>query len=333
MLAVRTSCADVSYSRQAGKLKNGRSIAFFSLGAYTYTRDLKKTMYLLFAAVALLLAIGCGNVSILLLARGTARQHEFAIRSAVGASGFRIVRQLLTGSLPLSLIGAGMGVLVAYRAISFIIPRLPDHSYPYEADFHINLPVLIFSVGLAVLSGIIFGLFPALQSSQTEINQVMQTGTRRLSGSIKGRRTHTVLIAGQIALTLLLMIGAGAAIQSFVRMNTVPLGYEPQHAMSVVMPIRENAHTTWADRARYFAELRDRSRPLPGSFLPESPVTPLRPTAASRFRSRFSASRPGRRRRPTLNSLGPNTSPRCEFRLSAVIFGIRAKWHAAQPWS
>jgi len=108
--------------------------------AETYTRDLKKTMVLLFGAVALLLAIGCGNVSILLLARGTARQHEFAVRSAVGASGFRIVRQLLTESLLLSVTGAGLGVFVAYRAIGFIIPRLPDHSYPYEADFHYQLP-------------------------------------------------------------------------------------------------------------------------------------------------------------------------------------------------
>src|SRR6266567_9487366 len=154
------------------------------------------TLYLLFGAVALLLVIGCGNVSILLLARGTARQHEFAIRSAVGASGFRIVRQLLTESLLLSLTGAGLGILVAYRAIGFIIPRLPEYSYPYEADFHINLPVLFFSVGLAVLSGVIFGLFPALESSQPEINQVMQAGTRRLTGSVKGKRMHTALIAG-----------------------------------------------------------------------------------------------------------------------------------------
>ena len=92
----------------------------------------------------------------------------------------------------------------------------------------------------------------------------MQAGTRRLTGSVKGRRMHTALIAGQIALTLLLMTAAGAAIQSFIRMNTVPLGYEPQHAMSVVIPIRENAHTTWADRARFFTELRDKIAATPG---------------------------------------------------------------------
>ena len=232
--------------------------------ADTYTRDLKKTMYLLFGAVALLLAIGCGNLSILLLARGTARQHEFAVRSAVGASGLRIVRQLLTESLLLSLVGAALGVLVAYGAIAFIVPRLPDHSYPYEADFHINLAVLWFSVGLALLSGVVFGLFPALQSSRPQISEVMQAGTRRLTGSVKGRRMHTALIAGQIALTLLLMTAAGAAIQGFIRMNTVPLGYEPRHAMSVVIPVRENAHTTWADRARFFTDLRDKIAATPG---------------------------------------------------------------------
>ena len=232
--------------------------------ADTYTRDLKKTMVLLFGAVALLLAIGCGNVSILLLARGAARQHEFAIRSAVGASGFRIVRQLLTESLLLSATGAGLGILVAYRAIGFLIPRLPDHSYPYEADFHINLAVLFFSVGLALLSGIVFGLFPALQSARPEISQVMQAGTQRLTGSVKGRRLHTALIAGQIALTLLLMTAAGAAIQAFIRMNAVPLGYEPRHVMSVEIPINEDAHATWVDRARFLTALRDKIAAMPG---------------------------------------------------------------------
>jgi putative ABC transport system permease protein len=232
--------------------------------AETYTRDLKKTMVLLFGAVALLLAIGCGNVSILLLARGAARQHEFAIRSAVGASGLRIVRQLLTESLLLSATGAGLGIFVAYRSIGFLIPRLPDHSYPYEADFHINLAVLFFSVGLALLSGIVFGLFPALQSARPEISQVMQAGTQRLTGSVKGRRLHTALIGGQIALTLLLMTAAGAAIQAFIRMNTVTLGYEPQHVMSVEIPISEDAHTTWADRARFLTELRDKIAAMPG---------------------------------------------------------------------
>ena len=232
--------------------------------ADTYTRDLKKTMFLLFGAVAALLAIGCCNVSILLLARGTARQHEFAVRSAVGASGFRLLRQLLTESLLLSVVGTGLGVLLAYRMIAFIIPRLPEYSYPHEADFHINLAVLFFSVGLALLSGTIFGLFPALQSARPQINQVMQTSMRRLTGSVGGRRLHATLIAGQIALTLLLMTAAAAAIRGFIRMNRAPLGYDPRQVVSLGFPLPENTHTTWAERTRFYAQLREKIGEMPG---------------------------------------------------------------------
>ncbi len=112
-----------------------------------FVKDLGGTLYLLFSAVALLLAIGCGNVSILLLARGTSRQHEFAVRTAIGASRGRIIRQLLTESLLLSLTGAALGVLLAYRALALIVELLPKYSFPHEASIQINLPVLVFSVG------------------------------------------------------------------------------------------------------------------------------------------------------------------------------------------
>lgn len=232
--------------------------------AESYTHDLRGTMYLLFGAVALLLAIGCGNVSILLLARGTARQHEFAVRSAVGASGWRIVRQLLTESLLLSGAGAGLGVLVAFQVTGLIVTRLPPYSFPHEADFHINLPVLIFSVGLALLSGVLFGLFPALQFARPEISHAMQASMRRVAGSVRGRKVHTALIAGQIALTLLLMSAAAAAVEGFVHMLRVPLGYDPHHVMSVGIPLRENSYTTWEARKNYFAQLRDQVAQIPG---------------------------------------------------------------------
>jgi predicted permease len=229
-----------------------------------YVKDLRSTLYLLFGAVALLLAIGCGNVSILLLARGTARRHELAVRSAVGATRLRIVRQLLTEALLLSLIGAGLGVVLAYRTLGFIVARLPEYSFPHEADFRVNLPVLLFSVSLAVLSGVLFGVFPAFESARREINHVIQAGTHKLAGNVRGKRMHTGLIAGQIALTLLLLTAAGAAIQGFSRMMRRPLGYEPHHVMSIGIPIHENTLTKWEDRSAYFTQLRERVAAVPG---------------------------------------------------------------------
>ena len=242
--------------------KEYKTIAIQNL-SYWVLHTITKTLYLLFGAVGLLLAIGCGNVSILLLARGTARQHEFAVRSAVGASGVRIVRQLLTESLILALTGAGLGVFLAYQSIGLIVARLPQDSFPNEADFHVHVPVLLFSVGLALVTGIVFGLFPALQLARPEISQVMQSSTRKVAGTVRGKRLHSVLIAGQIALTLLLLTAAGVAIQGFVRMMRVNLGYNPHNVMSVGIPVHENSFSTWAERSNYFTQLRDKIATLP----------------------------------------------------------------------
>jgi predicted permease len=231
--------------------------------SYYYMHELGGTLALLFGAVALLLAIGCGNVSILLLARGTARQHEFGVRSAVGASGFRIVRQLLTESLLLAIAGAGLGVVLAYQSLGWIVARLPEYSFPHEADFHVNVPVLLFSVGLAVLTGVFFGLFPALQLARPEISQSIQASTRKVAGTVRGKRFHNTLIAGQIALTLLLMTAAGAAIQGFVHMMRVPLGYDPHHVMSVGIPVHDNTYKSVTERVNFYEQLREKIGTLP----------------------------------------------------------------------
>lgn len=231
--------------------------------SYWTIHQLGGVLYLLFAAVAMLLLIGCGNVSILLLARGTARQHEFAVRAAVGASSLRIVRQLLTESLILSLTGAGLGILIAYRILDLIIARLPQNIFPPATDISINLPVLLFSVGLALLTGILFGLFPALQLAKPEVSQVMQSNTKKVAGNARGQRLHNILIAGQIALTMVLLTAAGAAIEGFVHMMRVPLGYDPHNVISIGIPVHENTFTTWAERVNYFEQLRAKIAELP----------------------------------------------------------------------
>jgi predicted permease len=229
-----------------------------------FVKQLGGTLYLLFGAVALLLLIGCGNVSILLLARATARQHEFAVRSAIGATRKRIIAQLLTESLMLSLTGAGLGLLLAYKTVSVIVANLPEFSFPHEAAIQINIPVLIFCVVVAVGTGILFGLSPAWQLSRPEVSQVMQSNSRKTIGSVRGRKTHNALIAGQIALTLLMLAGAGASIEGFLRVAHTRLGYDPHNVMSVGIPIHENAYKSWPERAAYFEQLHDKVAQVPG---------------------------------------------------------------------
>ncbi len=232
-----------------------------------FIKQLGGTLYLLFGAVALLLLIGCGNVSILLLARATARQHEFAVRSAIGATRMRIIRQLLTEALLLSITGAALGLLLAYRILGVIVANLPEFSFPHEAAIQINLPVLIFSITIAVATGILFGLSPAWRLSRPEVSQVMQANTRKTTGGVDGRKMHNVLIAGQIALTLLMMAGAGAAIEGFLRVVHTPLGYDPHNVMSVGIPIHDGAYPTWAARAAFFEQLHDRAAEVPGASM------------------------------------------------------------------
>jgi len=228
-----------------------------------FMRQIGPTLYLLLGSVALLLLIGCGNVSILLLARGTAREHEFAVRSAVGAGRVRLIRQLLTESLVLSLTGAFLGILLAYRLVATIAEMLPQFSFPHEAAIRINLPVLCFSVGLAIFTGVFFGLSPAMQFSRPEVSQVMQASTKKVLGGVRGRRIHNTLIAGQIALTLLLLASAGAAITGFIKLSHSRLGYNPHNVMSVGIPVHDNTYTTWDARAQYFTQLMQKVAAMP----------------------------------------------------------------------
>jgi predicted permease len=229
-----------------------------------FIHDLGGTLSLLFCAVALLLAIGCGNVSILLLARGTARKHEFAVRAAIGAGRGRIIRQLLTESLILSLTGAALGVLLAYKSLDIIVGLLPQYSFPHEAAIRINIPVLLFSVGIALLTGVLFGLWPALQLSKPEVSQVMQSSTRKIAGGVHGKRMHNALLGGQIALTLVMLAGAGAAMDGFLRMLRTPLGYDPHNVMSVGIPVHDGTYKTLAERSAYFELIRSKIAAIPG---------------------------------------------------------------------
>jgi predicted permease len=206
------------------------------------------TLVFLFGAVVLLLLIGCANVSILLLARGTARQHELAVRTSMGAGRGRLIRQLLTESVLLSMTGAALGVLAAYWGVKALSTMLPYYSFPHEAAIHVNGMVLIFSAGIALLTGILFGISPAYQLSRPQLGSLIQASSLRLTGSARSRNTHRLLIAGQVALTLLLLAGAGGAMKTFVAKMHTPLGFDPDHVFAMNVALPKGATTTWQER-------------------------------------------------------------------------------------
>jgi predicted permease len=222
------------------------------------------TLALLFGAVLALLVIGCANVSILLLARGTARQHELAVRVSVGAARSRLIRQLLTESVVLSLTGAVVGVVAAYKGVAALSAFLPYYSFPHEAAIHVNGAVLAFTAGVAVLTGILFGISPAWQLSRPKLGQLIQASSGKHTGSAHNRHTHRLLIAGQVALTLLLMAAAGAAMKAFAARIHTPLGFDPDHVIAMNVGFPKGANPTWAGRLNANELVRKTITEVPG---------------------------------------------------------------------
>lgn len=228
-----------------------------------YARPLGPTLYLLLGAVGSLLLIGCANVSILLLARGAERQQELAVRSALGAGRSRMVRQLLTESLTIALTGTVLGALLSWRSLTLLTKWLPENSVPAEAVIKMNIPVLLFCVGLAFVTAVVFGISPALQLSRPDIARLMQGSGRRVMGSASAKRTHRALVGAQVALTLLLLSVASAAGKGFLRLVNADLGYDPRNTMSVPIPIHENTYGTLQARSAYFEQIRSAIASVP----------------------------------------------------------------------
>jgi predicted permease len=221
-----------------------------------YARPMGPRLFLLLGAVTSLLLVGCANVSILLLVRGAHRQQELAVRAALGAGRGRIVQQLLTEAMVVAAAGTALGVLLAWKGLALIVAWIPTNSFASESVIEMNVPVLLFSTALALVTAIVFGVWPALQLSRPDLGRVAQASTRRVIGSVQGRRMHRVMVAVQVALTLVMLTAAGAAAKGFLRLAHADLGYDPQNTMSLPIPVHDGTYPGWKERSEYFERLR-----------------------------------------------------------------------------
>jgi putative ABC transport system permease protein len=224
----------------------------------------RTTLYIVLAAVGLLLLIGCGNVANLLLTRATTREKEFAIRAALGAGRWRIVRQLLVESFLLAASGAVLGIFIAWGGLKALVTLIPKQIIPAEAVIRLNTPVLLFTLAVAVLTAIVFGLAPALQVIRRDLNDPLRDSGKGTSGSSTHGRLRNVVVVLEVAVSLTLLVSAGLLMRSFVALRQVHLGLMPDHIFHARLPLPEARYKTSDQLSGFFRPLLTRVKAVPG---------------------------------------------------------------------
>jgi predicted permease len=253
------------------------------------------TLLILLSAVGFLLLIACGNVSILLLARAGARQKEIAVRLSLGAGRGRILQQLLTESVLLSLTGGIIGIGLAYVGVPLLVSLMPEYSVPHEAAIQVNRAVVLFTFAIAVLTGILFGMAPALQLAKADMRDAMQETGRGFAGSSGAGKTRSILIVAEVALTMVLLVGAGVAIRGFIELTQTRLGFDPTNVLTFQMNLPAGSYKTWDARAQHFHRILDKLQSTPGVLAASGTFTAMPPRIG--FRAPFEI--PGRAKDPT----------------------------------
>jgi putative ABC transport system permease protein len=226
-------------------------------------RDTKPALLILLGAVSFVLLIACANVANLLLARASARQKEIALRTALGASRWRIIRQLLIESLMLAFVGGGLGLLLAiWLARLFVI--FGPANIPRVDQVHLDPRVLVFTFALSVVTGVAFGLVPALQLSKPNVTGWLKEGARGSSAGPRRNLARSFLIISEVALSLMLLVGAGLLLKSFVRLLNTDPGFDPSHVIALDIPLNRQRYDTPQKQAQFFDRLVEKTTSLPG---------------------------------------------------------------------
>jgi putative ABC transport system permease protein len=226
-------------------------------------RDVRRALWMLLVAVGFVLLIACANVANLLLARGTARQKEIAVRASLGATRVQLFSQFLTESLALAAIGGALGVGLAWALLQIIMAMIPQFALPSEADVRLNIPVLLFTLGATMLAGVLFGCAPALQAARLNLNETLKEGGRGGTSGGKNRVRHALVLA-EFALALTLLAAAGLAIHSFWNLTHVDMGFKTDHILTFGLPMPAARLKGPEEITAFYRQLIDRVQALPG---------------------------------------------------------------------
>jgi putative ABC transport system permease protein len=233
-------------------------------------------LLVLFGVVGFVLLIACANVATLQLARATARERELAVRAALGAGRTRILRQLLTENVLLFVLGGTAGFLLALWAKYFLLSLSPPDYLPRATEIDISPAVLAFTLGVSILTGVLFGLIPAILGFWRAVNEPLKEGTRSLTEGLASRSTRSALVVAEISLALILLVGAGLMIRSVQRLAGVHLGFETTNVLTMEVDLPEAQYTKPEQVVTFYQSVLERIQPLPGvkaaAFATELPL-------------------------------------------------------------
>lgn len=227
-----------------------------------FTGEIRRPLLILLGAVAFVLLIACANVANLLLARASSRRKEIAVRAGLGASRWRIARQLLTESIMLSLIGGTLGVLVAWWGTKALVALSPPELIDLKS-VTVSLPVLGFTLGLSLITGLVFGLVPALAATRFDLHDSLKDGGKNV-GAVGSHRVRSVFVVTQVALALVLLVGAGLLVKSFSRLQSVEPGFNESNLLTMRVSLPRNRYEADPKVISFFKQATDRMRAIPG---------------------------------------------------------------------
>jgi putative ABC transport system permease protein len=231
---------------------------------HSVTGHFESTLYTVLVAVGLLLLIGCVNVANLMLARATAREKEFALRAVLGAGRARLARLLLVESLALAIGGAALGVVIAWGGLKLIVVTMPPDLIPAESVIGLNVQVMAFTLVLAILTPLIFGLMPALQAARRDLNDPLRDMGRGVIGGFRTARMRDAAVVVEVAVSLTLLFGAGLLMHSFLALRSVNLGVQADHVFKTILLLPPDRYKTAEQASAFFRPVLPRIKAIPG---------------------------------------------------------------------